>query len=255
MESPQTIAVELSAIADHLEIEYRNRHLDRIAPTNYDARQRLYDTAKREAADAATLFLRAFDEGFGDGDEQLTEIVNCWRDRPHSFFLALCEHWLYANDPRQWHWDRYLLGYGYARAIRHLASKLAKAPEVNASGDVAGAIIEIGDQSNRDGEAGAMPVESERPIAETASRSVLLFGRRAEPLVNGKEKPTLTNAQYDVVLALLQTSDKGLTKDDLDRKSKHGDARKILKRLSDGDADWESVISFPGATGKGYHII
>jgi hypothetical protein len=113
------------------------------------------------------------------------------------------------------------------------------------------AIIEAGEQAE------ATPATSEgpSPIAKTESGSVLLFGRKDNPVVKGNEKPTLTNAQYDVVLALLQTGDKGLTKDDLDHESRHGDARKILRRLSEADSDWQSVISFPGTTGKGYRIV
>lgn len=102
---------------------------------------------------------------------------------------------------------------------------------------------------------GAAHRGSPRPIARTESGSVLLFGRKDFPLVKCIEKPTLTAAQYDVVLALLRSGDKGLTKDKLDRESGRGDARKILKRLSDSDSDWESAISFPGTTGKGYRII
>jgi hypothetical protein len=123
----------------------------------------------------------------------------------------------------------------------------------------AGANQPIGEQSEpcaalRDDEAEAKS-DGPIPIAETESGSVLLFDRHDKPVVNGNEKPTLTNAQYDVVLALLQTGDKGLTKDELDRESRRGDARKIIKRLSDGDSDWQSVISFPGTPGKGYRII
>ncbi len=93
------------------------------------------------------------------------------------------------------------------------------------------------------------------PIAETGSGSVRLFGRNKNPIVHGKEKPSLTNAQYDVVLALLKAGEKGLTKDGMDRKSEHGDSRKILQRLANSDSDWESVIPLPGSTGKGYRII
>ncbi|MFT5528138.1 MAG: hypothetical protein ACI9HK_006126 [Pirellulaceae bacterium] len=64
-----------------------------------------------------------------------------------------------------------------------------------------------------------------------------------------------TSAQYDVVLALLNASDKGLTKDELEKNSKHGDSRKILKRLAEKDSDWNAVISFPGSTGMGYRIL
>jgi len=40
----------------------------------------------------------------------------------------------------------------------------------------------------------------------------------------------------------------------LDRKSKHGDTRKILKRLAESDPDWKAVIHFPGKPGVGYRI-
>ena len=58
-----------------------------------------------------------------------------------------------------------------------------------------------------------------------------------------------------MVLALLKADDKGLTKDQLDGESRHGDARKVLKRLSAGDPDWKSVISFPVTAGRGYRIL
>jgi len=70
----------------------------------------------------------------------------------------------------------------------------------------------------------------------------------------GKEKPSLTTAQYDVVKALHEAGPKGLSKDELDKKSLHEDARKILKRLAEADNDWERVISFPGKAGMRYRI-
>lgn len=142
MDSFQSIAVEISAIADNLENWYRNcdqqpnEALKRQTDAElFDAdwglaeiyetfpRLKHQETAKQVAGEATTLFLRAVDIGFGKGDAKLAEIVGRWRDTPHSLFLALCEHWLYADD-KQWQWDRMSLGYGYARAIRHLAAKL-----------------------------------------------------------------------------------------------------------------------------------
>lgn len=96
--------------------------------------------------------------------------------------------------------------------------------------------------------------DAPEPVARSASGSVSLFKPSDQPIVNGDAKKKLTNAQYDVVLALLSAGDKGLTKDDLDRNSGRGDGRGILKRLSKSDSVWESVISFPGAVGKGYRI-
>ena len=54
--------------------------------------------------------------------------------------------------------------------------------------------------------------------------------------------------------ALIDAGENGLTKDTLDSESKHGDARKIMKRLADGDRDWKSVLLFPVKTGRGYRI-
>jgi len=93
------------------------------------------------------------------------------------------------------------------------------------------------------------------PTALSPSRKVQLFGQQEQPIVSGKEKERLTNAQYDVVLALLQAGERGLTKDELDHESKHGDARGVLKRLTDKDSDWRAVIPFPGMTGGGYRIL
>lgn len=139
---------------------------------------------------------------------------------------------------------------GAAQGLMEAEARLVNESDVNA-------IIEAVNPAQGDDEAEANGTVNVGPIpvARTASESVLLFDRHGRPVVNGTEKPTLTNAQYDVVLALLQTGDKGLTKDELDRESRRGDARKILKRLSDADSDWQSVISFPGTTGKGYRII
>jgi hypothetical protein len=93
------------------------------------------------------------------------------------------------------------------------------------------------------------------PVATSASGAVVLVGRDKRPTVNGREQNILTVAQYDVVKALLGASDKGLTKDTLEQQSRHGDARKILKRLAnDSSSDWASVIPFPGRSGKGYRI-
>ena len=87
-----------------------------------------------------------------------------------------------------------------------------------------------------------------------ASAQVKLYGPAAEPTVKGTTKPRLTKAQYDVVCALIQGGEDGLTKDTLDKKSEHGDSRKIMKRLSDSDPDWKSVLLFPGTPGKRYRI-
>jgi hypothetical protein len=91
--------------------------------------------------------------------------------------------------------------------------------------------------------------------AEPATGSrVVLRGPGGRPIVCGVEKRPLTLPQYDVVNALLESGERGLSKDELDRKSRHGDARKILTRLASSDPDWKAVICFPGRTGGGYRI-
>jgi hypothetical protein len=93
------------------------------------------------------------------------------------------------------------------------------------------------------------------PIGEPECGPRVVLRRLGErPVVGGVEKGRLTLPQYDVVKALLDAGERGLSKDDLDRKSKHGDARKILKRLAESDPDWKAVISFPDKPGGGYRI-
>jgi hypothetical protein len=100
----------------------------------------------------------------------------------------------------------------------------------------------------------ACAVADERSAVPKGRRRVMLRGPGDRPIVNSVEKRPLTLAQYDVVKALLEAGERGLSKDELDRKSKHGDARRILKRLAESDSDWKAVISFPGLPGGGYRI-
>jgi hypothetical protein len=92
------------------------------------------------------------------------------------------------------------------------------------------------------------------PIAESPSKSVLLYGRGDPPIVHGLPKRPLTKPRYEVVKVLLMAGDAGLSKSQLEDKSLHGDARRILSRLAESDAGWDSVISFPGIPGGGYRI-
>jgi hypothetical protein len=85
--------------------------------------------------------------------------------------------------------------------------------------------------------------------------SVILGNPADPPKVNGKVKSRLTPAQHASVKALLEAGKQGLTKDELDRKSGHGDTRKILKRLANKDPDWKEVIQFAGTTGMRYRIL
>jgi hypothetical protein len=84
--------------------------------------------------------------------------------------------------------------------------------------------------------------------------SVQLRGPGQSVVVRGKAKRPLTRAQYDVIKALLEAGPAGLTKGQLDDKSGHSEAHKILKRLHNSDPDWEAVIQLPGQPWVGYRI-
>jgi hypothetical protein len=86
-------------------------------------------------------------------------------------------------------------------------------------------------------------------------QTVVLQGEGKPPLVLGKEKKVLTFQRYNVILALLEAGSGGLNKDDLQTKSGHSDARKILKRLSESDPDWATVIQLAGVTGGRYRLL
>jgi len=82
---------------------------------------------------------------------------------------------------------------------------------------------------------------------------VILVGQGEQVIVNGEPKDTLTEAQYNVVQALLEAGSNGLSKDQLVQKSGHGDAVRVLKRLA-SDSDWASVIGLAGKPGGRYRI-
>jgi hypothetical protein len=90
---------------------------------------------------------------------------------------------------------------------------------------------------------------------QEGTQRVVLRGRDEGPIVLGKEKPVLTDREYNVVKALLDAGDRGLTKDKLDEKSGHSEARKVLKAIRDADEDWAAVIQMPGKAGMGGYRI
>jgi hypothetical protein len=83
---------------------------------------------------------------------------------------------------------------------------------------------------------------------------VVLKGPGEPPVVLGAPRKELTQAQYDVVKALLAAGETGLTKDQLVEKSHHGDAVNILKRLAKSDPAWGNVIRLAGKVGRRYRI-
>jgi len=84
---------------------------------------------------------------------------------------------------------------------------------------------------------------------------IILRGQGKPPVVLGKEKQPLTFREYNIVKALLDAGEHGLTKDKLDDKSGHSEARKVLSALRDGDPDWAAVIQMPGGPGRGGYRI
>ena len=100
------------------------------------------------------------------------------------------------------------------------------------------------------------PPSQTSPVSEGPSGpSVKLTGRGKPPIVLGRVKPVLNDPRYNVVQALLDAGSEGLTKDLLDKRSGHSEARKILKTLANSDPDWASVISFPKTSGVGNGLL
>ena len=86
------------------------------------------------------------------------------------------------------------------------------------------------------------------------SPTVVLNGMGRCPTIRGKEKKPMTQTRYDIISALLETGERGLTKDELDKRSGHTDARKTLKLLAVSDPDWGSVILMAGSKGMRYRL-
>ena len=82
---------------------------------------------------------------------------------------------------------------------------------------------------------------------------VELRGRHEGPVVYGKVKKRLTFARYNIIKALLE-ADGNLSMYELDRKSGHTDARKILKSMAKQDEDWARAIIMPEGPGTGFGI-
>ena len=97
-------------------------------------------------------------------------------------------------------------------------------------------------------------VMDELPMKSEIETRVVLQGPDERPIVRGLQKRKLTKPQYNVVKALMDAGEAGLTKDELVNKSRHEDARGILKRLADSDPDWKEVIHFAGRTGGRYRV-
>lgn len=93
-----------------------------------------------------------------------------------------------------------------------------------------------------------------RSMVSSPSGRVRLFDLHEKPTIDGKEFPTLTAAQYKVIWVLIEAKETGLSKYQLERKSRRAGARKVLRQLCKKEPAWAGVISFAGTAGKGYRI-
>jgi hypothetical protein len=89
-----------------------------------------------------------------------------------------------------------------------------------------------------------------QPVLASPSKLFEFSDIKTPPVVNGDTKPFLTQAEYNILMTLEKAGLRGLSKDDLDEKSGHREARKYLKNLAK-DPDWASVILFPEQKGRG----
>jgi hypothetical protein len=94
--------------------------------------------------------------------------------------------------------------------------------------------------------------ESQAGEAEPGQPRVILGAKGEKAIVLGKARP-LTPGHHDIVRVLLDAGKEGLSKDDLIRKSGHGDAVNMLKRLA-SDPCWTKVVHLPGRPWKRYQV-
>lgn len=85
--------------------------------------------------------------------------------------------------------------------------------------------------------------------------AVVLSGLGKPVLVFGEEQSSITDPQYNVIDALIAAGERGLNKDELANKSGHGDAVRILKRISKLSDQWRKVIGLAGKAGGRYRIL
>ena len=103
---------------------------------------------------------------------------------------------------------------------------------------------------------GTTPLAESGGNLEAAAEPMVVLGEFGdEPRVNGRKKVRLTLPQFHVLTALMEAGENGLSRKQLTGESGHGDAYRILKRLSQSDPDWRSVIQLAGEAGRGYRLL
>lgn len=90
-------------------------------------------------------------------------------------------------------------------------------------------------------------------VARSPSGKVILYGPGYPPRVSGHLMKKLSNRRYDLIAALVEAGEDGLTKDCME--SVVPSARRMLKKLRHDDKHWRSAIQMAEETGQGYRIL
>lgn len=139
--------------------------------------------------------------------------------------------------------------HAFATAMEQLAKRISDAVDAIAAQKE----TNLGPQKYGDVE-NPLDYDESQVKARSKSDSVLLFQQHKPPLVKGTEVSALNEPQYNVVFALLEAPNNTLSKSELDKKSGHQDAYRILGRLAKKEG-WINVIRMAGQAGMGYQIL
>jgi hypothetical protein len=103
----------------------------------------------------------------------------------------------------------------------------------------------------------ANTLEAVQPLPPTSKDDppIILLGPDDLVFVQGKRKPALTPAEYDVINVLLNAGSGGLSLDNLAKESGHSAPHKILTGLRKKDPDWAKVIIMPGVPWRRYQLL
>ena len=91
------------------------------------------------------------------------------------------------------------------------------------------------------------------PIAESKRVKLFPAGHHPQALIGTDQIVFMTPAQQDVITALLEAGEGGLSGPELIKKSGRGDARGVLKRLASNEK-WKCVLQSAGRQGGRYRI-
>lgn len=83
---------------------------------------------------------------------------------------------------------------------------------------------------------------------------VVLRGPRERPLVRGTEVPQVTQTRYDILEALIEAGENGLSGRELKNRSRHSSAVNTLKSLARSSNAWGGAVVLPKKPGLGYRL-